>query len=186
MSATKRFWPVPQSYSTQIPILGPGSFGEDRGDRRHCGVDIYAPSGSDIFCIEKGAVIEVGVMTDPEVRSYWNKTFFVAIKHGDNLIAKYCEMADVVVDVGDLIDARQLIGHVGTVLNFDAINERSPQYIQKVKESGNASMLHFELYKDNIFVADYLGGNWFSKDKPSNLLDPTDYLASIQNYLQQS
>jgi hypothetical protein len=43
-------------------------------------------------------------------------------------------------------------------------------------------MLHFGLYSENPITADenYLGGNWFNTNKPSNLLDPTEYLESIK------
>jgi len=175
-----KYWPAPNSYSRNIPINGPGSFAEDRGDRHHCGVDIYAPSGSDIVSIEKGIAIDIGIMTDPKIHSYWNTTYFVAIKNEERgIICKYCEMLDVVIRVGDKVEAGQLVGHVGTVLNFDNIDEYSPSYIQKVKENGNSSMLHFELYKDGIEVDGYSGGNWFDKEKPENLLDPSELLRSL-------
>ena len=59
----KKYWPVPDSYSKYIPVNGnPGSFWEDRNDRHHCGIDIYAPIGSDVVSIEDGQVIETGIL----------------------------------------------------------------------------------------------------------------------------
>lgn len=58
-----RYWPVPDSYSKNIPLHGSsGSFWENRGDRYHCGVDIYAPPGSKVIAIECGEVIDLGVV----------------------------------------------------------------------------------------------------------------------------
>jgi hypothetical protein len=50
-------WPVPESYSQRIPFPpSPGSFWENRDDRHHCGVDIYAPCGSVVVAVESGEV----------------------------------------------------------------------------------------------------------------------------------
>ncbi len=71
--------------------------------------------------------------------------------------------------------------HVGLVLNSQKINEKSPEYIQKIKRYGNCSMLHFELYKSiPIKSKFYIGGNWFSNKKPEELLNPTNYITSIE------
>ena len=55
---------LPKSYSKNIPNNNsPGSFWENRGDRHHCGVDIYPPPGSGIIAVENGEVIDVGLFT---------------------------------------------------------------------------------------------------------------------------
>jgi murein DD-endopeptidase MepM/ murein hydrolase activator NlpD len=55
-------WPVKDSYSKEIPKQGSaGSFWEDRKDRHHCGIDIYAPKGSEVVSIEEGVVIGTGI-----------------------------------------------------------------------------------------------------------------------------
>ena len=59
-----RYWPVPKSYSKNIPNNNsPGSFWENRGDRHHCGVDIYSPLDSSIIAVENGEVIDVSLFT---------------------------------------------------------------------------------------------------------------------------
>ena len=177
-------WPVKNSYSKNIPEQGSaGSFWEDRRDRHHCGVDIYAKKGSEVVSIEDGIVVAVGISTSDEILPYWNKTFYIVIKNNSGFYCKYAELDDVIVKKGSLIKSGQLIGHVGLVLNSDKINEKSPEYIQKLKNK-NPSMLHFELYSEKPIIThkNYLGGNWFNFNKPDNLLDPTAYLQSIKKH----
>jgi len=176
-----KYWPVPNSNSKVIPRAdSPGSFWEKRGNRRHCGIDIYAPKGSDVLSIEDGRVIDIGIFTSSDKIPYWNTTFYVLIKNKTNIVCKYAELGDVTVSVDELVEAGQLIGYVGLVLNIDKITENSPAYIQKIKKNGNESMLHFELYGSSPNQNKrYLGGNWFGDTKFEDLLDPTDYLQSI-------
>lgn len=157
----------------------PGSFWENRGDRFHCGIDIYYPFGSEVFSISSGKVIDIGVFTSEKLVCYWNKTYFVDVKICDNLFCRYAEMEKINVKRNDFLKPGDLIGLVGQVLNKDKVDKNSPKYIQKLAKLGNISMLHFELYKNNpidINDSNYLGGNWFSKDKPECLLDPLVFL----------
>ena len=183
-----RYWPTPESHSKSIPTIGfPGSFWEDRDDRYHCGVDIYAPEGSGVLSIEDGEVIDIGISTSPNLVPYWHKTSYVSIKNRNKQghICKYAELGDIKVKIGDSVQAGQLIGHVGLVLNLDKITDDSPLYIQKIKKKENGSMLHFELFKSPPIMTnvdfDYLGGNLFCDFKPESLLDPTKYLFSTLN-----
>ncbi|MEM4318372.1 MAG: M23 family metallopeptidase [Candidatus Pacearchaeota archaeon] len=182
ITSVMRYWPVPDSYSKDIPRQGPGSFAENRQDRIHSGVDIYAPEGAKVVAIENGLVIAQGIFTSPKLNPYWNKTYYVAIKTNSNFINKFCELKDVVVEVGDNVKGGQLIGHIGVVLNFRKINEDSPLYIQKLKAANIASMLHFELYLNELVNSEnYFSGNWLNYSKmPKNLLDPTRYLLSCR------
>jgi murein DD-endopeptidase MepM/ murein hydrolase activator NlpD len=165
----------------KIPQKGEaGSFWEDRGDRFHCGVDLYAPENTEVVSIEKGVVAETGVMTSPEILPYWNPTYYVIIEHERGLFCKYGELAGFTVREGDEIEPGRLIGYVGMVLNSSKIDESCPLYIRKLKDK-NPSMLHFELWK-KLPVAthrNYLGGNWFGEEKPENLVDPTGYLEQL-------
>lgn len=175
-----KHWPVPDSDSRDIPLEGQGSFAEDRGDRHHCGVDIYATRGSNVVSTEEGTAIAKGVFTTPKENPYWFTTYFVAIKHPSGHITKYCELEDVTVEIGDTIQGGQVIGHVGNVLNPDKVGPGSPEYIQRLIRTRIQSMLHFEMYEEEpVVLEDYSGGNWFSGEQPSNLLNPTDYLRSI-------
>ena len=173
-----KYWPVPSCYSKEIPQYGsPGSFWENRKDRYHAGIDIYAPYNSKVLSVEDGEVNEIGVFTSPEMVPYWNKTFYIIIKSKSGFIVKYSELNDVNIMKNEKVKAGQIICHVGTVLNSEKIDKNSPIYIQKLMKNKNINMLHFELYKSLPLLNNkYLGGNWFDKLKPENLIDPTDYL----------
>ena len=178
-----RSWPVKNSYSHDVPAKGSaGSFWEDRGNRFHCGVDIYAAKGSDVVSIEDGMVVGIGIATSPDIIPYWNTTYYIVIKNDSGLFCKYAEIEDVLVKKGETVRSGQLIGHVGQVLNSAKIDETSPLYIQELKDK-NQSMLHLELYKEKTLEShgNYLGGNWFKSRKPEALLDPSDYLRAIKS-----
>lgn len=178
-----KHWPVPNSYSKEIPTSNaPGSFWENREDRHHCGVDIYAPEGSEVLSVEEGKVIDVGIFTSPEIIPYWNTTYYVIIQNKTGLVCKYAELGIVTVNIHETVNSGQLIGHVGLVLNSDKITEKSPKYIQKLKKNKNRGMLHFELYNSIPKKSKmYSGGNWFERAKPDNLLNPATYLKSTAN-----
>lgn len=173
-----------QNYSeSQIPKKGLGSFGENRGDRIHTGVDLYAPKGNIVSSVESGVVIAIEVFTTPQINKYWNITYFAAIKNHSGNICKYCELEDVFVGIGQQIQAGDCIGTVGSVLNFDLIDENSPLYIQQIKQTGRSSMLHFELYSSPPATPEnYSGGNIFGACLPDNLLNPTDLLINLLTY----
>ena len=173
-----KYWPVSNSYSKKIPNKGTqGSFWEDRGDRRHCGIDIYAPTGSEVISIDDGTVIDIGIFTSTDIIPYWNKTKFILIKNKDGFVFKYAELERTTIKINEFVKGGQLIGYVGTVLNFDKITSKSPQYIQEIKKKSNSSMLHLELYRLKPKITKkYLGGNWFGNKKPDNLLNPYSYL----------
>lgn len=175
-----KHWSVPASYQNSVPAIGlAGSFWENRGDRHHCGVDIYAKASSDVVSIEGGRVIGTEVFTSPEKVPYWNVTHDVLIETDSGLICRYAELGGVAVNIGDIVKSGELIGHVGLVLDINKITDSSPEYIRKLKERGSPSMLHFELWDAQVVDSDnYLGGNWFGVGKPQNLLDPTTYLES--------
>lgn len=176
-----KYWPVPNSYSKNIPKNGqPGSFWEKRDDRYHCGIDIYAPAGSEVISVDDGFVIETGIFTDSKNISYWNKTKYITIKNQDELVCKFAELEDVLVKEKEFVTAGQLIGHVGIVLNNEKITEESPKYIQAIKKNNNFSMLHFELYNFiPVKNKNYFGGNCFVNKKPKHLLNPNNYLRNF-------
>lgn len=159
------------------------SFWENRGDRFHCGVDIYLKKGSKVISFSPGKVINTGVFTQSKEVYYWNKTFYVDVKLENGFFCRYAELGKISVSVGDKLGSSDIIGLVGRVLNKDKIDSDSPLYIQKLKDKDNFSMLHFELYKNKpVDVKDncYLGGNWFCENKPEGLVDPTSFLAKIE------
>ena len=178
-----KYWPVPNSYSKNIPNNNsPGSFWENRYDRFHCGIDIYAPYGSEVLSIDDGTVLDTGIFTSPDLIPYWYETKYVLTENQDGIICKYAELRDTVVKINESVKAGQLIGYIGTVLNIKKITKVSPQYIQEIKKKKTLNMLHFEAYSS---MPDknkkYTGGNWFGSGIPKNLLNPKNYLRYCNN-----
>ncbi len=176
-----KHWPVPESYSKELPKKGEaGSFWERRDGRYHCGIDIYAPLGSRVLAVEGGIVIDIGIFTSPERIPYWNFTYYIIIEHESGVFCKYAELGSVEVKVGDRVEAGQLIGKVGLVLNPAKISEDAPLYIRSLRENKRTSMLHFEVLRNPPFFYDrYLGGNWFGEERPDNFMDPMEFLKDV-------
>jgi murein DD-endopeptidase MepM/ murein hydrolase activator NlpD len=173
-------WPLRNRQKVLPQNPEAGSFWEDRSDRHHCGLDLYAAAGSDVLSIETGVVTETGIMTAPELIHYWNVTHYIIIQNETGTFWKYGEMSEIFVQKGDIIKEGQLIGKVGLVLNSTKIDDSSPRYIQKLKDK-NPSMLHLELYSHSPIGTHekYLGGNWFDTNPPRQLMNPCDFLKNI-------
>ena len=171
-------WPVPDSYSKEIPKNGaPGSFWEDRDEQFNCGVDIYAPEGSEVLAIERGLVFKIEKFTTPEETAYWNETYYVVVKTPHKIFFKYCELGEVNVEVGDEINAGDIIGKVGQVINQDKLTLDVPYYIMEMVNNDMLSRLHIELYKFPVIeIMPYYAGNFLGKQKPYSLLNPGLFL----------
>ncbi len=171
-------WPIPSIKREIVPAAGePGSFWEDRGDRRHCGVDIYAPDGAAVVAIRGGTVVDSGIATSPEQVTYWKRTCYVLIRDADGYVWRYAELSRVCMRLKDRIPEGGRIGSVGTVLDKGAVYADAPPYIRELAESGRHSMLHVELYRQAPQPSTfYSGGNWFGEGQPEDLLDPTPLL----------
>lgn len=173
----KRYWPLPGTEHTFPAEGGAGSFWEDRGDRRHAGMDLYAPAGTEVVSIEDGKVLSTGIFTSQDLVPYWNRTCQVTIAHVSGIFCRYAELRDLTVEAGVKVDGGGIIGHVGEVLNLSLIGAGSPVYIQELKERGRPSMLHLEVFTSAPGPdPNYLGGNWFSSRKPAHLADPARVL----------
>ncbi|QGG79764.1 peptidoglycan DD-metalloendopeptidase family protein [Litorivicinus lipolyticus] len=116
-SAEQKGWYLTRS-ATQprlpmaLPIKGPitGAFGRkrffnDQPRAPHSGVDIAAPSGTEIFSPTDGVVLGIGDY-------YFNgKTVFV--DHGQGLISMFCHLSDFAVSAGQTVTQGALLGYVG-------------------------------------------------------------------------
>ena len=150
-----------------------GRFWENRQDRFHCGVDIYAPHKSPVYAIETGRIVSIHPFTSPLILAYWNNTIAVVLEGESGYLYKYAELESAEVDIGDCVQCGDNLGRVGRVLNVNHIDCRAPEYIQQLKENKHPSMLHFEVYKHRPYILDfYSGGNLFSDHKPEHLCDP--------------
>jgi hypothetical protein len=171
-------WPVPNSYSKKLPEKGTlGSFWENRGDRHHTGVDIFAPPGSEVVACDSGYVIDVGEFQVPEKSKYINKSYFVSIKTEDNFIYKYAELSEVYVNMGDYVLEGTPIGQIDIIINPENLDYKTPDYIFDMVDDDRLSMLHLEIYLAPITeVKPYESGNFLGDEKPYSLIDPGFFL----------
>jgi len=150
-----------------------GQFLEDRNDRIHCGIDLYAPQKTPVFAVDNGCIRKIALFTSPDQNEYWNTTYEIILETEANYFFRYAELASVSVKKNDRVLAGDRIGLVGQVLNPDKIRKNHPTYIQQLAGKDKLSMLHFEMYDRFPEESDkYLGGNWFGKGKPNGLCNP--------------
>jgi murein DD-endopeptidase MepM/ murein hydrolase activator NlpD len=175
----KRFWPLKGAAKRLPPPHSVGSFWMNRGDRYHCGIDLYASVDTPVLATEDGNIIRTGMFTSPDQRSYWNTTYYVLFQTLSGPVLKYAELKEVSVENGQKVVAGQVLGTVGMVLNEAKIQEDAPDYIHEIKKQGLLSMLHLEVYEnipEDLHATHYLGGNCFKSEKPARLMDPLIYL----------
>lgn len=72
----------------------------------HGGVDFTGPEGTDIYAVSAGIVTWAGEKT-----GYGN---MVEINHGGGLYTRYAHARNVVVKVGDMVSAGQLVAYMGS------------------------------------------------------------------------
>ncbi len=175
-------WPVPESYTKEIPRKGfPGSFWEDRDEKYNCGIDIFAPEGSDVVAVEGGVVFITDVFTTSEDEGFLRKTYYVVIKTPHKIFFKYAGLKDIAVTVGQQVKPGDILGKVSTLIDEDNITMDVPYYIIDLVNQGNTSMLHLELYKFPVIeIKPYNAGNFLGKQKPYSLLDPALFLNGIK------
>ena len=104
--------------------------------RVHTGVDIAPTVANVVVSAFSGTVVGVDENT--------NYGTVITIDHGDGIMLSYCGVKNVTVKNGDVVEAEEIIGEIGTVLN----------------ESADKPHLHLELmvegqYKDPLTLFDY-------------------------------
>jgi murein DD-endopeptidase MepM/ murein hydrolase activator NlpD len=104
--------------------------------RVHTGVDIAPTVANVVVSAFSGTVMGVDENT--------NYGTVITIDHGDGIMLSYCGVKNVTVKNGDVVEAEEIIGEIGTVLN----------------ESADKPHLHLELmvegqYKDPLTLFDY-------------------------------
>ena len=129
----KRHFLCPIEYKQGIIIRqddkGSGDFGAPRaGGRRHKGIDLYAPIGTEVKAVRFSRVAEVG----------FNKNLgnYAELHHTDNLVTIYGHLRRILVRQGQWIAQDKIIGYVGKTGNA-----RHPKILPH---------LHFEIRRDNI------------------------------------
>jgi murein DD-endopeptidase MepM/ murein hydrolase activator NlpD len=164
----RKFWPVPQSYSKNVPKNGKdGSFRRndyyDKLKVWHTGTDLFCPNGSRVIATEDCTVVRVWKFTGPPDASQYRTTWAVNARLDDGRIVVYGEVRRPNFRAGKKILAGQTVGYVAQV-----------EHGRKQPLKGYRNMLHFELYKKGTRKTI----DWWHKGepKPVNLLDPTKYL----------
>ena len=111
-----------ESYKTGIRAFGSN---RSRGNRKHAGVDLYAPKGTPIRAMKDGTVLQY--------YKFYLGTSALEIDHGD-MIVRYGEISHVAAGItaGAIVKRGQVIAYVGE-LTF--------------KSGNKMSMLHLEAYK---------------------------------------
>jgi len=110
------------------------SFGEDRGDHRHAGQDISAPSGTPVRAVDCGTVTQAA-----GGGGYGN---IVCVKHSATVSTCYAHLSSFETKRGDYVEVGQMIGRVGSTGN-----STGPHLHFEVRENGSA-----------VDPAPYLGG----------------------------
>jgi len=139
------------SYNTNYSC----KFGAPRNNgRKHGGVDLAAASGTDVFAVADGVVIEAAGGFDQY------GTSVVSIEHGDiydddYCIVRYGEVGPPMVQVGATVSQGDIIAKVG-------------------KQPGG-TQLHLEMY-EGTESGDFLQPNNLPYKRRSDLMDPTPFM----------
>ena len=131
----KTYFLCPIEYKKGIIIrrddIGSGDFAAQRaGDRRHEGIDLYAPVGIEVRAARFARVAEV--------RFHKRLGNYVELRHSGNLVTIYGHLQRILVGPNQWVAQGKIIGCVG--------------------KTGNASHprilphLHFEVRRDNIAI----------------------------------
>lgn len=136
-----------------------GRFGAKRRYDFHTGVDLYCESGTPVYAVETGIVVNVCNFTGEDAGSPWWSDTKAVLVEGRSGVILYGEI-DVLVQPNTLIKEGTLIGNVRRVLKND--------------KGLPTTMLHMELYAPG-----YKGdGEWWRSEKlkPAALLNIEELL----------
>ncbi|MEA2284974.1 MAG: hypothetical protein QOJ21_1017, partial [Solirubrobacteraceae bacterium] len=89
------------------PVQGTvtGQYGDDRGNHRHSGLDLAAPTGTPIHAAQCGTVVQSG--------SESGYGLMVCVRHAAGVTTCYAHMSRTAAAVNEQVQAGQTIGYVG-------------------------------------------------------------------------
>ena len=98
-------WPVPASKRVTSDF-GPRKSPTAGASSNHKGIDIGAPTGSDIIAVAPGKVI---------ISRYSSSAgYYITIDHGGGLCSVYMHCSKLLANVGDVVEGGQVIAKVGS------------------------------------------------------------------------
>jgi len=149
-----RIFPLPtkvDSYNTNYSC----KFGAPRkGGRKHGGVDLAVPAGTEVYAVDDGLVVEAAGGFDEY------GTSVVTIQHGevyedDYIVVRYGEVGPPMVQVGATVSKGDVIAKVG-------------------KQPGG-TQLHLEMY-GGYETGPYKQENNLPYKRRGDIMDPTPYV----------
>ena len=94
------------------PITSP--FGENRGGTPHNGTDYGVATGTEVYAIERGEVVQIGTnCTEGNFECNGGRGNFVKIKHENGFASIYLHLSKVLVSLKDKVSKGQKIGLSG-------------------------------------------------------------------------
>jgi murein DD-endopeptidase MepM/ murein hydrolase activator NlpD len=76
-----KHWPLPNSNENHVSGKNePGAFWKDTGEGFSAGIDLYAPTDSEIIAIEGGIVVDIGFFTTAKEGSGLKTTKFLVLR----------------------------------------------------------------------------------------------------------
>lgn len=103
-------WPLPGSYNTISSLAGGRIHPTTHKPSNHAGIDIPAPSGTNIYAAKSGVVIHAAKGTG----SSWSYGNYVIVSHSDGTSTLYAHMSRIGCKQGQVVKQGDVIGYVGT------------------------------------------------------------------------
>ncbi len=128
--STKKVIPIA---GAKLPTKGILSFGFQRSDHIHNGIDLPAPEGTKILAASSGQVKYATTKWQQGFTGYGN---VVVVENIDGTFSLYAHMRRPFVNKGATVNAGQVIGEVGTTQYL------APEHTSHVKTGPH---LHFEV-----------------------------------------
>lgn len=176
-----KYWPLANSNELQIPAKNePGAFWQDTGEGFNAGIDLFAPSGSDVLAIDSGIIAGIGDFTVIKEGTGFHKTKFVIIRTKEKINYKYCQLKNVLFEVGDSVKGGEKIAETTSMINEDDISHDTSFYVKELSTLDIESRLHLELYKVPFSeIRPYNAGIYLGEEKPKSLLDPKIFMQGL-------
>ena len=103
-------WPLPGGYNTISSLAGGRIHPVTGKPGNHAGIDIPAPSGTNIYAAKSGVVIHAAKGTG----SSWSYGNYVIVSHSDGTSTLYAHMSRIGCKQGQTVRQGDVIGYVGT------------------------------------------------------------------------